>query len=148
MITVDGDSMEPVFSSGDHVLINVSRKVPMPPGIFVIWNGMGLVAKRIEHVPHSEPPMVVLKSLNPTTTATNASPRRSASPDKPSGSREGCRRGEWRARRYAPEGERSHSRRPREGNGCIRPGSTSPKVVIQTAERKGIIYNFRAPAHF
>ena len=26
---------------------------------------MGLVAKRIEHVPHSEPPKVVLKSLNP-----------------------------------------------------------------------------------
>ena len=37
----------------------------MPPGIFVIWDGMGLVAKRIEHVPHSEPPKVVLKSLNP-----------------------------------------------------------------------------------
>ena len=26
---------------------------------------MGLVAKRIEHMPHSEPPRVVLKSLNP-----------------------------------------------------------------------------------
>ena len=26
---------------------------------------MGLVAKRIEHVPHSDPPKVVLKSLNP-----------------------------------------------------------------------------------
>ncbi len=39
--------------------------MPVPPGIFVIWDGMGLVAKRIEHVPHSEPPRVVLKSLNP-----------------------------------------------------------------------------------
>ena len=37
----------------------------MPPGIFVIWDGMGLVAKRVEHVPHSDPPTVVLKSLNP-----------------------------------------------------------------------------------
>ena len=45
--------------------VNVSRQVPVPPGIFVIWDGMGLVAKRIEHVPHSEPPRVVLKSLNP-----------------------------------------------------------------------------------
>ena len=26
---------------------------------------MGLVAKRIEHVPHSDPPKVVIKSLNP-----------------------------------------------------------------------------------
>ena len=49
---------------GDRILINVSRHVPVPPGIFVIWDGMGLVAKRIEHVPHSDPPRVVLKSLN------------------------------------------------------------------------------------
>ena len=65
MITVDGVSMEPLFSSGDRILIDVSRKVPVPPGIFVIWDGMGLVAKHIEHVPHSDPPTVVLKSLNP-----------------------------------------------------------------------------------
>ena len=65
MISVDGDSMEPVLSSGDRILIDVSLKIPVPPGIFVIWDGMGLVAKRIEHVPHSEPPKVVLKSLNP-----------------------------------------------------------------------------------
>ena len=65
MIAVDGDSMEPLLSGGDRILIDVSRRVPVPPGIFVIWDGMGLVAKRIEHVPHSEPPRVVLKSLNP-----------------------------------------------------------------------------------
>ena len=65
MVTVDGVSMEPLLSSGDRILIDVSRKVPVPPGIFVIWDGMGLVAKHIEHVPHSDPPMVVLKSLNP-----------------------------------------------------------------------------------
>ncbi|MCY3677476.1 MAG: peptidase S24 [Gemmatimonadetes bacterium] len=65
MITVDGDSMEPLLSGGDRILIDVSRTVPVPPGIFVIWDGMGLVAKRIEHVPHSEPSRVVLKSLNP-----------------------------------------------------------------------------------
>ena len=65
MITVDGDSMEPLLSSGDRILIDVSRRVPVPPGIFVIWDGMGLVAKRIEHVPNSEPSHVVLKSFNP-----------------------------------------------------------------------------------
>jgi phage repressor protein C with HTH and peptisase S24 domain len=33
--------------------------VPVPPGIFVIWDGMGIVAKRVEHVP------IVIKSVNP-----------------------------------------------------------------------------------
>ena len=33
--------MEPLFLSGDQVLIDVSRKAPVPPGIFVIWDGMG-----------------------------------------------------------------------------------------------------------
>ncbi len=65
MITVDGDSMEPLLSSGDRLLIDLSRRVPVPPGIFVIWDGMGLVAKRIEHVPLSEPPRVRIKSVNP-----------------------------------------------------------------------------------
>jgi phage repressor protein C with HTH and peptisase S24 domain len=26
---------------------------------------MGIVAKRIDHVPHSEPPKIVIKSINP-----------------------------------------------------------------------------------
>ncbi len=37
----------------------------LPPGIFVISDGMGLVAERIEHVHRSEAPRVVLKPLNP-----------------------------------------------------------------------------------
>ena len=50
MITIDGDSMDPLLSSGDRILIDTSQRIPVPPGIFVIWDGMGLVAKRIEHV--------------------------------------------------------------------------------------------------
>jgi phage repressor protein C with HTH and peptisase S24 domain len=65
MITIDGDSMEPLLSSGDRVLIDTSQRVPVPPGIFAIWDGMGLVAKRIEHEPNSDPAMVVIKSVNP-----------------------------------------------------------------------------------
>ena len=61
----DGDSIEPLLSSGDRIMIDVNRNLPSPPGIFVIWDGLGLVAKRIEHVPHSDAPRVVLKSLNP-----------------------------------------------------------------------------------
>ncbi len=51
-------------SRGDRILIDVSQRVPVPPGLFVIWDGMGLVAKRIEHVPHSDPPKVVINSVN------------------------------------------------------------------------------------
>ncbi|MDA0664538.1 MAG: peptidase S24 [Proteobacteria bacterium] len=65
MITIDGDSMEPLLSTGDRILLDTSQRVPVPPGIFVVWDGMGLVAKRVEHIPHSEPPKVVIKSVNP-----------------------------------------------------------------------------------
>ena len=37
----------------------------MPPGVFVIWDGMGVVARRVEHVPRSDPPTVAIKSANP-----------------------------------------------------------------------------------
>ena len=65
IITIDGDSMEPVLSSGDRILIDTSQRVYVPPGIFVIWDGMGIVAKRVEHVPQSEPTKIVIKSINP-----------------------------------------------------------------------------------
>jgi phage repressor protein C with HTH and peptisase S24 domain len=65
MIAIDGDSMEPLPSTGDRILIDVSQHVPVPPEIFVNWDGMGLVAKRIEHEPNSEPHKVVIKSVNP-----------------------------------------------------------------------------------
>ena len=65
IVTIDGDSMEPMLSSGDRIMVDTSRRVPAPPGIFVIWDGMGIVAKRIEHVPHSDPTKVIIKSLNP-----------------------------------------------------------------------------------
>ena len=28
----------------------------------MIWDGMGIVAKRVEHVPHPEPPKMIIKS--------------------------------------------------------------------------------------
>lgn len=65
IVTIDGDSMEPLLSSGDRILVDTSQRVPVPPGIFVIWDGMGLVSKRIEHIPNSEPTKIVIKSINP-----------------------------------------------------------------------------------
>lgn len=47
MVTFDGDSVAPLLSSGDRLLINIGQQVPVAPGIFVIGDGMGLVAKRV-----------------------------------------------------------------------------------------------------
>lgn len=48
VIDVRGDSMLPTLSSGDVVLINLKDKSPSPPGIFVLFDGYGLVVKRLE----------------------------------------------------------------------------------------------------
>jgi phage repressor protein C with HTH and peptisase S24 domain len=61
---VEGDSMTPTLNSGDVVLVDTSRRSPTPPGIFVLYDGMGLVAKRLEHIPNSDPPQVRIVSDN------------------------------------------------------------------------------------
>ncbi|MCO6361592.1 LexA family transcriptional regulator [Paracoccus sp. 08] len=62
---VQGDSMAPTLLSGDTVLVDMTRRAPNPPGIFVLDDGMGLVAKRLEHIPNSDPPGVRIISDNP-----------------------------------------------------------------------------------
>lgn len=61
---VEGDSMMPTLHSGDIVLVDMSRRSPTPPGIFVLHDGMGLVAKRLERIPNSDPPRVRIISDN------------------------------------------------------------------------------------
>ena len=61
---VEGDSMMPTLHDGDVVLVDLARCMPTPPGIFVLFDGMGLVAKRLEHIPNSEPPQVRIISDN------------------------------------------------------------------------------------
>jgi phage repressor protein C with HTH and peptisase S24 domain len=61
---VEGDSMAPTLLSGDAVLVDMSRRLPNPPGIFVLDDGLGLVAKRLEHIPNSDPPAVRVISDN------------------------------------------------------------------------------------
>lgn len=65
LLHVEGDSMVPTLLSGDMVLVDMTRRVPNPPGIFVLNDGMGLVAKRIEAVPNCEPPRIRILSDNP-----------------------------------------------------------------------------------
>lgn len=64
IMKVEGDSMEPTLMNGDTVLVDMTRKSPNPPGIFVLDDGIGLVAKRLQHVPNSDPPAVRVISDN------------------------------------------------------------------------------------
>lgn len=49
-ITITGDSMDPTLISGDAVLIDLTRQIPNPAGIFVVFDGVGLVCKRLEMI--------------------------------------------------------------------------------------------------
>jgi len=64
VVHVEGDSMRPTLEDGDTVLVDMNQKSPVPPGIFVLHDGMGLVAKRLEHIPNSDPPAVRVISDN------------------------------------------------------------------------------------
>lgn len=64
ILRVEGDSMEPTLRDGDVVLVDLTRKAPTPPGVFVLFDGIGLVAKRLEHVPNSDPPTLRILSDN------------------------------------------------------------------------------------
>ena len=65
ILRVTGDSMEPEYPSGERVMVDTSHTVPSPPGVYVLWDGFGLVLKRIEIVLGSEPPRVRITSINP-----------------------------------------------------------------------------------
>lgn len=64
IITIEGDSMEPQLFAGDKVIVDLSRTEPSPPGVFILNDGFGLVAKRIEHIPNTNPPRVSIVSAN------------------------------------------------------------------------------------
>lgn len=70
VMTLEGDSMvsEPPqphdLAPGDKTLINVADRTPTPPGTFIIHDGLGLVAKRIEFIDHSDPPTIKIMSNN------------------------------------------------------------------------------------
>ncbi len=64
IITVMGDSMEPTLMPGQRVMVDTGDRLPSPPGIFVVWDGLGLVVKRLQVLPHSDPPRVKISSDN------------------------------------------------------------------------------------
>jgi phage repressor protein C with HTH and peptisase S24 domain len=46
-------------------MIDTARKQPSPPGIFILDDGVGPVATRVDAVPNTTPPMLRLSSDNP-----------------------------------------------------------------------------------
>ena len=64
IIPVRGTSMEPELWSGQRVMVDIEDKMPSPPGIFVVWDGLGLVLKYVEVVANSEPVRVRISSAH------------------------------------------------------------------------------------
>lgn len=64
VVTVDGDSMYPTLWSGDRVMVDLTETNPAKPGVYAIFDSDATVVKRIEKVPASDPPEVVLISDN------------------------------------------------------------------------------------
>ena len=60
-----GDSMEPLISDGDRLLVDLARRTPGTGEMAVLWDGSGLVVKRVEVMPHEEPARLHLHSANP-----------------------------------------------------------------------------------
>lgn len=65
MLEVVGDSMEPTLKSGDRVLIDMTDRRIGTPGIFILWDGDGTVAKRLDLIPGSNPRRILRISDNP-----------------------------------------------------------------------------------
>lgn len=64
ILPVRGTSMEPELWAGQRVMVDIEDKVPSPPGIFVVWDGLGLVLKYVEVVPNSDPVRVRISSAH------------------------------------------------------------------------------------
>lgn len=65
IIEIAGDSMAPTLMSGDRVIIDLSQRNPSPPGMFAIWDGVGVVCKRLELLTNTDPHRLMLISDNP-----------------------------------------------------------------------------------
>ncbi|MDE2790485.1 MAG: hypothetical protein OXI81_08695 [Paracoccaceae bacterium] len=66
VLRVRGESMEPELSEGDRLLVDTTCRSPATGEMVVLWDGCGLVVKRIEPVHESEAaPVLRVKSANP-----------------------------------------------------------------------------------
>lgn len=63
-IEVQGQSMEPLLKNGDILLIDARKIDYSEPGVFVLFDGDGVVCKWIERVHGAEPRKIRIKSEN------------------------------------------------------------------------------------
>ncbi|MBN66435.1 MAG: transcriptional regulator [Rickettsiales bacterium] len=49
ILHIEEDSMHPTLHPNDHVIVDVSRNTPSPPGIFALFDGHGIIIKRLEY---------------------------------------------------------------------------------------------------
>ena len=64
IIKVRGNSMEPELREGDRLVVDTGRRAPGAGELFVLWDGDGLVVKRVEPVHEPGPPSLRLLSVN------------------------------------------------------------------------------------
>ncbi|MBS1003195.1 S24 family peptidase [Acetobacter thailandicus] len=65
IVRVAGDSMEPDYRAGDRILVDTGHIMPSPAGVYVLWDGIGVVLKRVEIVMGVEPKRIRIMSINP-----------------------------------------------------------------------------------
>lgn len=65
IIEVRGDSMAPTLLTGDRVMVDTGDRVPSPDGLFALFDGIGVVVKRLQRVPNTDPPAFQIISDNP-----------------------------------------------------------------------------------
>lgn len=65
ILRVKGDSMLPTYQPLDRLMVDTDDRSPSPGGVFVVWDGLAVVVKRVQLVPHSDPLRVKITSDNP-----------------------------------------------------------------------------------
>jgi DNA-binding XRE family transcriptional regulator len=65
MLTVLGDEMDPTFRINDRILVDTADTRPSPAGVFMVWDGISLVLRRIEITAGSEPVRLRISTDSP-----------------------------------------------------------------------------------
>ena len=65
IVRVRGDTMEPLLSEGDRLVIDTARTHPTTGELCALWDGSGLAVSRVEIVPGTEPAQLRFTTANP-----------------------------------------------------------------------------------
>lgn len=64
LLDIVGDSNLPTLRPGQKVIYDSADRLPSPPGLFAIWDGLAMVINRVEYIAHSQPPRVKVSCDN------------------------------------------------------------------------------------